>query len=113
MTTKTRYESHADGAERTDRPVRARGARRPKPLAVERSTSACVNGDLSNAGCRPGRSSVEERLAAVFGVSRTKIRQALARLAHDGIVTVFPNRGAFVTQPDASRRRARCSRRAG
>ena len=48
---------------------------------------------------RPGTQLVEERLAAVFGVSRTKIRQAIARLAHDGIVTVFPNRGAFVTSP--------------
>jgi DNA-binding GntR family transcriptional regulator len=35
----------------------------------------------------------------VFGVSRTKIRQAIARLAHDGIVTVFHNRGAFVSSP--------------
>jgi DNA-binding GntR family transcriptional regulator len=42
---------------------------------------------------------VEERLAAVFGVSRTKIRQVLGRLAHERIVTVFPKRGAFVAKP--------------
>ncbi len=47
----------------------------------------------------PGTQLVEERLASVFGVSRTKIRQALARLAHDSIVTVVPNRGAFVSSP--------------
>jgi DNA-binding GntR family transcriptional regulator len=47
----------------------------------------------------PGTQLVEERLATVFSVSRTQVRQALARLAHDGIVTVYPNRGAFVTRP--------------
>ncbi len=57
-----------------------------------------VNAVLSHA-LPPGTQMVEERLAAVFGVSRTKVRHALARLAHDGIVTVFPNRGAFVTRP--------------
>jgi len=47
----------------------------------------------------PGTQLVEERLAGVFGVSRTKIRQGLSRLAHDGVVTVIPNRGAFVSSP--------------
>ena len=47
----------------------------------------------------PGTQLVEERLASVFGVSRTKIRQALGRLAHESIVTNVPNRGAFVSSP--------------
>jgi len=47
----------------------------------------------------PGTKLVEERLATIFGVSRTKIRQALARLAHDGILTISPNRGTFVSSP--------------
>ncbi len=50
----------------------------------------------------PGTQLVEEKLAAVFGVSRTKIRQAIARLAHDGIVTVFHNRGAFISSPSVA-----------
>jgi DNA-binding GntR family transcriptional regulator len=53
----------------------------------------------------PGTQLVEERLAGVFGVSRTKIRQALARLAHDSIVTVIPNRGAFVSSPTVAEAR--------
>jgi DNA-binding GntR family transcriptional regulator len=32
-------------------------------------------------------------------VSRTQIRQVITRLAHDGIVTVYRNRGAFVSRP--------------
>lgn len=76
----------------------ARGnARSPKP-SVEGIYERVLNAILEHR-LRPGTQLVEERLAAVFGVSRTKIRHALARLAHDGIVTVFPNRGAFVTSP--------------
>ena len=47
----------------------------------------------------PGTKLVEEKLASVFGVSRTKIRQALVRLAHDSILTIYPNRGTFVSSP--------------
>jgi DNA-binding GntR family transcriptional regulator len=47
----------------------------------------------------PGTKLGEERLAKVFGVSRTQIRQVLERLAHDRIVTVVHNRGAFVSSP--------------
>ena len=47
----------------------------------------------------PGTKLGEERLAKVFGVSRTQIRQVLERLAHDRIATVVPNRGAFVSSP--------------
>jgi DNA-binding GntR family transcriptional regulator len=47
----------------------------------------------------PGTKLVEERLAEVSGASRMKIRQALARLAHEQIVTLVPNRGAYVARP--------------
>ena len=47
----------------------------------------------------PGTKLGEEKLAKVFGVSRTQIRQVLERLAHDRIATVVPNRGAFVSSP--------------
>lgn len=53
----------------------------------------------------PGTQLVEEKLAAIFGVSRTKVRQAIARLAHDGIVTVHRNRGAFVSSPSVAEAR--------
>jgi DNA-binding GntR family transcriptional regulator len=47
----------------------------------------------------PGTKLGEERLAKVFGVSRTQIRQVIERLSHDSIVTVQLNRGAFVSSP--------------
>jgi DNA-binding GntR family transcriptional regulator len=39
----------------------------------------------------------EFHLAEELGVSRTPIREALNRLVQDGLVTVIPGRGAFVT----------------
>jgi DNA-binding GntR family transcriptional regulator len=53
----------------------------------------------------PGTQLVEEKLGSIFGVSRTQIRQALARLAHDGIVTLHRNRGAFVSKPSVAQAR--------
>ncbi|WGD29220.1 GntR family transcriptional regulator [Ancylobacter sp. WKF20] len=47
----------------------------------------------------PGEKLTEDRLATLFGVSRTVVRQALARLAQDGIIEQRPNRGAYVTAP--------------
>ena len=53
----------------------------------------------------PGTKLGEERLAKVFGVSRTQIRQVLERLAHDSIITVQPNRGAYVSSPSVEEAR--------
>jgi DNA-binding GntR family transcriptional regulator len=53
----------------------------------------------------PGTKLGEEKLGKVFGVSRTQIRQVLERLAHDNIVTVVPNRGAFVSSPSVEEAR--------
>jgi DNA-binding GntR family transcriptional regulator len=44
----------------------------------------------------PGARLVEDRLARELGVSRTPVRQALARVASEGLVQIFPNRGAVV-----------------
>ena len=47
----------------------------------------------------PGTKLGERELAEIFDVSRVVIRQALIRLANDGLVTVERNRGAFVAKP--------------
>lgn len=47
----------------------------------------------------PGIQLIEDRLANIFNVSRTKIREATGRLVHDRIATNIPNRGAFVASP--------------
>ena len=47
----------------------------------------------------PGTKLVEERLAEIFGVSRARVREVLARLAHEQIVELIPQRGAYVAKP--------------
>ena len=41
----------------------------------------------------------EERIAEITGASRASVRQVLARLSHESLVTLIPNRGAFVASP--------------
>lgn len=53
----------------------------------------------------PGEHLVEDTLRTEYGVSRTPVRNALRRLADNGLVTIETNRGAFVaswTSDDAA-----------
>jgi DNA-binding GntR family transcriptional regulator len=47
----------------------------------------------------PGTKLVEERLAEIFSISRARVREVLARLAHEQIVELVPQRGAYVARP--------------
>ncbi len=47
----------------------------------------------------PGRKLPEDELSSIFEVGRSAVRAALQALAHDGLVTLEPNRGAFIAQP--------------
>ena len=47
----------------------------------------------------PGTKLSEDDLGATFGVSRTIVRAALRALAAERLVTIWPNRGAFVASP--------------
>ncbi len=48
---------------------------------------------------QPGARLIEADLAGLFGVSRTKVRNAIAKLTQDGIVQVIRNHGASVVSP--------------
>ncbi len=81
--------------------------RRPAPIAspgddaiYERLVTAIFEHRLP-----PGTKLGEEGLAAIFGVTRARVRAVLPRLAHEGLVTLEPNRGAFVTQPTVEQAR--------
>jgi len=53
----------------------------------------------------PGTKLVEDRLAELFDTSRAQVRDVLARLADEGVVTTIPNRGAFIAAPTADETR--------
>ena len=78
--------------------VAAKAAKRSVPagsdVIYQRISAAIVAHKLP-----PGAKLGEEALGEIFGVSRTKIRQALFQLASDKLVTLIAGRGAFVAQP--------------
>jgi DNA-binding GntR family transcriptional regulator len=47
----------------------------------------------------PGTKLPEDGLGEIFGVSRTVVRKALFRLAHEELIRFRPNRGAIVASP--------------
>lgn len=53
----------------------------------------------------PGTRLREEALARVYKVSRTKIRAALLMLSKDKLINIVPDKGAFVSKPDANEAR--------
>lgn len=53
----------------------------------------------------PGVKLAEQRIADIFKVSRTIVRQALNQLSRDRLVTLEPARGAFVATPSVAEAR--------
>jgi DNA-binding GntR family transcriptional regulator len=47
----------------------------------------------------PGTKLGEDEIGEIYGASRTLVRTALLKLAHEGIVSIEKNRGAFVSHP--------------
>lgn len=81
---------------------RAQPRRRPvsDDEIVERLLAAILEHRLP-----PGTKLGEDRLAETFGVSRTRIRQVLFRLAGEKVVRQIANRGAFVAEPTVAEAR--------
>jgi DNA-binding GntR family transcriptional regulator len=74
----------------------AAGALPSRTVAVlEAIKHAILAGEL-----KPGRPLVETDLAAVLGVSKTPVREALKTLAGAGLVTMHPYKGALVRTLD-------------
>lgn len=46
-----------------------------------------------------GTQLIETRVAAIFGVSRERVRKVLHRLGHERLLEIIPNKGAFVKAP--------------
>jgi len=74
----------------------AAGALPSRTVAVHEAIKhAILTGEL-----KPGRPLVETDLAAVLGVSKTPVREALKTLAGAGLVTMHPYKGAVVRTVD-------------
>ena len=53
---------------------------------------------IINHGLKPGEKLNEKYIASLLQVSRTPVREALRRLASDGLVDFYPRRGAFAKE---------------
>jgi DNA-binding GntR family transcriptional regulator len=96
--------SRARGAARA--PRRPGAANPPsKPEAAQRIYEHIVRA-VEEHRLPPGTKLGEETLAELFGVSRARVRQALHHLSLTHIVTLQPNRGAFVAEPSIKEARA-------
>lgn len=84
------------------RPARARAEAEPSTTQriVESITGAIVERRLM-----PGTKLAEQKIADIFKVSRTLVRQALNQLSRDKLVTLEPARGARVAEPSVEEAR--------
>lgn len=72
---------------------------RPKGTGAQRVYDG-LRQDILHLRLQPGSNIEESSLEKRFEVSRTPVREALIRLASEGLVTLLPNRGAQVTEID-------------
>jgi DNA-binding GntR family transcriptional regulator len=71
-----------------------------KPIKSQTLLADQVYENLSHAiltrKIRPGQHLVEQPLADQLAVSRISVREAIRRLAQDGLVEIIPSKGSFV-----------------
>ncbi len=86
-----------------DRKLNCIQAKEPRAMSTNLSRSDAIYGSLRRAileqALKPGTKLPEDSIGDTFGVSRTSARNALLRLASDGLVEIKPNRGAAVAMP--------------
>lgn len=83
--------SRSEGAEVARGRLTPVSLRLVSDAAYEQLRNRIVTGELS-----PGTRLIETKCARDLGVSQTTVREALARLARDGLVLSIPRRGSYV-----------------
>jgi DNA-binding GntR family transcriptional regulator len=73
---------------------------RSTPSATSERIAERLRADIRSGRLAPGQRLVEAELTRRHEVSRGPVREALARLQSEGLVTIEPNRGASVRRMD-------------
>jgi len=73
--------------------------RQSSPSPRSRAVAEALATAIHEHRLAPGMKLNEDEVGEIYGVSRTVVRSALQGLAHDQLVTIEPNRGAFVSRP--------------
>lgn len=88
-------------ARRTGVPMRDTLVTRSRSVAGQVFSS--LRRDIITGAIVPGTQISEQILSERYGVSRTPIREAMLRLSEEGLVTIFPQVGTFVTRIDLAK----------
>jgi len=71
------------------------------PVTPYRQLAEILRARIARGEWAPGRRIASETdLVQQYGLARTTVRRAIAVLREDGAVTVVPQRGTFVAQPE-------------
>jgi DNA-binding GntR family transcriptional regulator len=81
------------------------------PKTLEEQVYEAVRASIISGELRPGDFLVEAQLSADMGISKTPVREALIRLARDGLVDQQLHRRSRVAQPTADDVRQACELR--
>ncbi|MDP1690504.1 MAG: GntR family transcriptional regulator [Burkholderiaceae bacterium] len=71
----------------------------PAPAGATERIALSITEAIVARRLMPGTKLAEQKIADIFKVSRTLVRQALNQLSRDRLVTLEPARGAFVAMP--------------
>lgn len=74
----------------------------PAPSLTDRAYRA-LEEEIVTLALAPGQVLSENALSAGLGIGRTPVREALQRLAREGLVVVLPRRGVMVSEIDVRR----------
>ncbi len=78
---------------------------RPAPAGATERIAQSITAAIVERRLMPGTKLSEQKLADIFEVSRTLVRQALNQLSRDRLITLEPARGAFVAMPSVDEAR--------
>lgn len=85
--------------------VQARPAAAAAPSNSTQRIAESITTAIIERRLMPGTKLAEQKIADIFKVSRTIVRQALNQLSRDYLVTLEPARGAFVAAPSVQEAR--------
>jgi len=71
---------------------------RPARTTAASQIYSDLRAELVSLARRPGEAVSEAEIAHAYGVSRTPVREAILKLADEGLVEIFPQSGIFVSR---------------
>ena len=74
----------------------------PTPVIAKETIADSLRADILRGNLKSGQALKQDEIAAQFGVSKIPVREALVQLRAEGLVTFYPNRGAFVSELSAA-----------